>query len=367
MLAVLLVMALAAIFALIVVGAVHSLQVVERSDAAGWRAESLADQAVSAVTGALRWRPGAVSGTTEGGGADARQSWSASWTPARPVAGGMWPRLEVRVASAAGSARRDDRLTMELRAEPWVMGVTSRGDAEIDAPLVVSGSGVYVGGCLRGREHVSFAQDGGPLTPAGDPADCVRGYVYPAAAVHGGAGIFATGEEIHESSQADLYPLDTDDHAGPAVREQWLAAPPAEFLAAAAAAATPAGAALNGTRLRLDEITTPAGADAAGGTCIVLSPVDEVTIEGTASAESGRLLIVIRGDAVLGEPGETVAFSGGLVVRGHLLVRGGLLLEGSLHAGSLTITAPSRVSVAPDWRQRPVAGACRPTVVEYED
>ena len=367
MLAALLVMVLAAIFALVVVGAVHSLQVVERSDAAGWRAESLAEDAVSAVTGALRWHPGVVSGTTEGGDADARQAWSATWAPALPVAGEVWPRLEVRVTSAAGSARRDDRLTMELRAEPWAMGVTCRGDVEIEAPLVVAGSGVYVGGCLRGREYVSFAQDGGPVTTAGDPADCVRGEVHPPAAVHGGAGIFATGAEIHESSLSELYPLDTDDHAGSPVREQWLAPPSAEVLAAAEAAATPAGLALSGTRLRLDEIAAPAGADAAGGTCIVLPAVDEVTIEGTAPAESGRLLIVIRGDAILGEPGETVAFSGGLVVRGHLLVRGGLLLDGSLHAGSLTIAAPSRVSVAPDWRRRPVAGACRPTVVEYQD
>ncbi len=232
---------------------------------------------------------------------------------------------------------------------------------------MVSGSGVYVGGCLRGRDYVSFAADAGPVTPAGDPADCVRGEVYPAAAVHGGAGIFAAGVEIHESSPGEVYPLDTDDHAGSAVREQWLAAPTAEFLVAAAAAATPAGAALDGTRLRLDEIATTAGADADGGTCIVLPPVDEVTIEGTASPESGRLFIVVRGDAVIGEPGETVAFSGGLVVRGRLLVRGGLLLEGSLHAGSLAIAAPSRVTIAPDWRRRPIAGACRPTVVEYGD
>ena len=68
----------------------------------------------------------------------------------------MWPRLRVRVSAAAGGARRDDELTMELRAEPWAMGVTCSGDAEIRAPLEVSGSGVYVGGCLRGREQVGF-------------------------------------------------------------------------------------------------------------------------------------------------------------------------------------------------------------------
>ncbi len=107
MLAVLLVMVLAAIFALVVVGAVHSLQVVERSDAAGWRAESLAEQAVSAVNGALRWRPGAVSGTTGGGDADVRQSWRASWTPTAPVVGDVWPRLRVHVSG--GCRERQER------------------------------------------------------------------------------------------------------------------------------------------------------------------------------------------------------------------------------------------------------------------
>ena len=50
MLAALLIMVLAATFALIVVGAVHSLQVVERSDAAGRRAERAAGKAVTATT-----------------------------------------------------------------------------------------------------------------------------------------------------------------------------------------------------------------------------------------------------------------------------------------------------------------------------
>ena len=365
MLAALLIMVLATTFALIVVGAVHSLQVIERSDAAGRRVERAAGKAVTATTRMLRWRPGAWSDTVEGQDLSSRESWQATWAPAPPVAGAVWPRLRVRVSAAAGGARRDDELTMELRAEPWAMGVTCLGDAEIRTPLEVSGSGVYVGGCLRGREQVGFLQGAGPVTPAGDPGDGVRGDVFPAAAVRGGAGVFAEGIEIHEAPERGHYPLDTDDHAGQAVPEEWLAAPSAEFLASAAAEAASPGAALSGDRLSLDELVTPAGADASGGTCILVPAMDEVTIDGSAPPAAGRLLLVVRGDAVLGEPGETVAFSGGLVVCGHLLVRGGLHLDGSLHAGSMTIDGPTRIDAPPDWRQRPLPGAAVPTLLEY--
>ena len=57
MLAVLLIMVLAATFALVVVGAVHSLQVVEGADAAGWRATAAEGRALAAVVRSLRWHP----------------------------------------------------------------------------------------------------------------------------------------------------------------------------------------------------------------------------------------------------------------------------------------------------------------------
>jgi len=93
--------------------------------------------------------------------------------------------------------------------------------------------------------------------------------------------------------------------------------------------------------------------------------MDEVTIDGSTPPAVGRLLLVVRGDAVLGEPGGTVAFSGGLVVCGHLLVRGGLRLDGSLHAGSMTIDGPTRIDVSPAWRQRPLTGVAIPTLLEH--
>jgi hypothetical protein len=365
LLAAVLIMVLAATFALVLLGAVRSRQAVERSDAAAWRAEAAVTRAVSAVTAGLRWRPGAQSGAMESEGVHERESWRAAWAPAPPVAGAVWPRLRVRVEAASGEARRDDELTMELQAEPWATGVTCRGDAEIDAPLEVCGSGVYVGGCLRGRENVAFAAASGPAAPGGGAADIVRGEVFPDAAVHGGAAIFAGGVEIHEHSEPGIYARDTDRHAGQAVPEEWLAEPPAEFIAAASTAAAPPGDALQGARLSLAEIQLPAGADLTGGSCVLVPPMDEVTVEGSPPPEAGPLLVVVRGDAVVGQPGETVTLSGGLVVCGRLLVRGALRLEGSLHAGSLTIVGPTHISVSPGWRQRPLSGAAAPTVLEH--
>ncbi len=183
--------------------------------------------------------------------------------------------------------------------------------------------------------------------------------------MHGGVGIFALGTEIHEAPDAASYALDTDRHAGLPVPEDWLVGPSAEFLLAASASAGSAGAALTDAGLHLDQIGAATGADAMTGRCILLPPLDEVTLVGSLDPAAGRLLIVVPGDATIGSPGETTVLSGGLVVCGRLRVRGEFLLDGSLHAGSIAIDAPTRVSVRTDWRERPLAGATVMTIVEH--
>ncbi len=366
MLAALLIMVLAATFALVIVAAVHGMQSVESSDASAWRAQSLERTSLARMSSLLRWRP-LLSGSAEAGDDAAGQSWSAVWTPATSVAGDRWPRLRVDVSTVAGKARKQDVLTVLLRAESWASGVTCAGDLEVNAPLVVKGSGVYVAGCLRGRENVSFEEAPGvvPGLVAEGPADVVHGDVYPAAAVHGGAGIFAAGVEIHESTDDASYALDTDRHAGLTAPEDWLVGPSAEFLVAASAAAEPAGPALTDATLHLDQIDAATGAATITGRCILLPPLDEVVLDGSQHAAAGRLLIIVPGDAVVGAPGTTTVISGGLVVCGRLSVRGELFLDGSLHANSLVVDAPATVSVLPDWRDRPISGAAVMTIVEH--
>jgi len=359
MLAALLIMVLAATFALAVVAAVQALHTVERADAGVRRAAVLEGRALEAAAHTLRWDPAAATGSATGHDA-AGDSWQVGWAPALPVAGDEWPRLRVAVATRAGRSQVARELTLELRAEPWAAGVTCVDDAEVSAELTVSGSGVYVGGCLRGRENVRFVPDAGP------PADRVRGALFPTAAVHGGAGIYARGAEIHAAGAGAEFPDDTDRHEGSPVEPEWLRAPGAEFLAAAALEAVPAAPWVRDGRLRLDEIP-PAPPGAAAGRCLLLAGADEFVIEGAAPPAAGRLLLVVEGDAVVGQPGAPVELAGGLVVLGRLTVRGSLDLAGSLHARSLSVAAPTRVANSVNWRRLQLPGATLPVVVERGD
>jgi hypothetical protein len=362
MLAALLVGVLAAAFALVVVGAVHAVQSVEGADAAARRATAAEGPALAALARSLRWRPSALSGAGEGGDPRTVGAWRVSWTPEPAVAGDAWPRVAAQVVTSAGRARHRDDLVFDLRSESWAIGVTCAADADIAAPLTVCGSGVYLGGCLRGRENVAFVAGAG----TGSPADDVRGDLFPAAAVHGGAGIFARGVEIHEDpSVLGEFPDDSDRHAGRSVPETWLAGPAVEFLLAAAVEAATPGRALRGGVLRLDQLTSAGSGELTGGRCLLLPQTDEVVIEGSPPADAGRLLVIATGDAVLGSPGETVRLSGGIVVGGCLEVRGPLVLDGTLHAGSLRVEAPTDIHVASTWRETPLAGATLPTLVAH--
>jgi hypothetical protein len=362
MLAALLVVVLAATFALVVVGAVRAVQSVEGADAAARRATAAEGSAVAAVTRALRWRPSIVTGANEGGDPGSGGSWRVSWAPAPFVVGDAWPRVAAHTETTAGRARHRDDLIFDLRRESWAMGVTCAGDADVAEPLTVYGSGLYVGGCLRGRENVVFASTAG----SGTPADAVRGEVFPVAAVHGGVGIFASSGEIHDGRSASgEFPDDSDRHAGVPVPEAWLAGPSVEFLLAGGVEATAPGSALSGGVLRLDQISPAAGAETSGGRCILLPQMDEVAIKGSPPADAGRLLVIATGDAVLGSPEGIVRLAGGVVVGGCLEVHGTVVIEGTLHAGSLRVEAPLDVVVEPTWRQAPLSGATAPTLVAH--
>ncbi len=63
--------------------------------------------------------------------------------------------------------------------------------------------------------------------------------------MHGGAGIFARGVEIHEPGGTGEFPDDTDRHVGLPVPEAWLAGPSVEFLLAAESEAAHPGPALS--------------------------------------------------------------------------------------------------------------------------
>ena len=364
MLAALLIGVLAATFALAVVAAVHVTQVVGASDASAWRAGVVRGRATDAALTAIRWSPADVSGALKGRDERQNEAWSAIWEPAPPGATSPWSRRHVRVIAAHGGARRRDDLTVECRAEEWATGVTCAGDAEFAAPFVVAGSGVYAGGCVRGREHVALVGGAAGITTSGEPADCCRGEDAPAA-VHAAAGIFRDGVEVHDAASPATYPHDGDRHTGEDLPAAWVCGPSPEFLVAAAESAEAPGAALAGAVLRLDELAPATSEGLLTGRCLLLPRGGEVRIEGEAPVDAGALLIVVQGDAVVGHPGGRVSLRGALVVCGRLSVGGDFRLDGSLHAGSLETRYPVSVTVEPDWRERLLPGTLRPVVTEH--
>jgi hypothetical protein len=267
------------------------------------------------------------------------------------------------IAEHGGSRRRDD-LTVECRAEEWATGLSCTGDAEFAAPFVVAGSGVYVGGCVRGREHVTFIAGSAGTTTSGVPADRCRGED-AAAAVHAVAGIFREGVEVHDPSCPVSHPDDRDRHTSDTVPAEWVSGPSPGFLAVASEEAEAPGAALADGVLRLDAVAPATASGLLAGRCLLVPRGDEVWIEGAAPAEAGPLLLVVQGDAVVGQPGGSVSLRGALVVCGRLTIRGDFHLQGSLHAGGLETRAPVSVTVGPDWRERLLPGAVRPVVTEH--
>ena len=352
LLAVLVVMVLAATFALAVAGAVHSLQLVEAADADAGRASRLEATATGQVLRHLRWAPIQASGSSSGADAALQEQWTCG------ASGAAFEEADTAAkAHVAGAA------TVEMRVEDWAVGVSCEHDADVAARLTVSGSGLYVGGCLRGREEVSFGVGGAGLTADGRPVDGARGADCPVAAAHAGAGIFAGGAEVHDPPVA-VYADDGDQHAGTPPLPAWVTGPSAEFLAAAQSEATPVGDALYDGSLHLDAIRAADPSEMVAGRCIVVTGLDEVTIEGMAAEDAGPLLVIVTGDAVIGQPGVPVLLRGGLVVCGRMRVRSEFRLDGTLHAGSLEVDAATAVTVPADWRDRPLPGAARPVVVE---
>jgi hypothetical protein len=363
LLAVLLLVVLAAIFVLVVVGAVHALQVVQTADAQAGRAATLETEGVAEVLGHLRWAPLQTTGSLSGAEPVRREQWTADWESAPPVVSSAWPRRRLRVVASASSARRTRTATIELRTEEWAVGVSCEHDAEIDAPLSITGAGLYIGGALRGREHVGFMPGDAGVTSEGRPVDGARGDGSFVAAAHSVAGIFAEGAERHETEPAG-FPDDGDQHAGMAAPASWVAGPSPQVLAAAAGEGQSPGVAWAAGTLRLDAVGPADPSQALSGRCLVVPSGDEAIIEGCAPADAGPLLVVVPGDAVIGQPGERVVLRGGIVVCGRLRVRGELVLDGPLHAGSLVVSADTAVTVPAGWRDRPLPGAARPVVVE---
>ncbi len=374
LLAALVVTALAAVFAAAAVAAVSARQSIVGADVANVRAQAGAKQALARVCLELRRHPAALEGELSSAATSAAdEAWQARWVAAGAGAGTVWPAVVVRVEATRGAARRRLSATVQLRAEPVPQGVVTGGDVELEAPLRVIGSGLYCGGCLRGREWLELGSldAAGAATP---PADGVHGDVWPQAGVHALGNEWAAGEEIHAGLGSDAqWPFDTDMHTGDNEVAPFVAAPDASLLIALRDAAVAPGAALQDGVLDLAglPLSPPPGAEAGpgGDGYIVAIPVavgTELRLVGARPPGACPMVLVVQGAAAMGEPGAPTALGGALLVLGSLRVCGPSVVAGHLFARDILVSAPLSVELAGDWRLRPLAGLASPVLVSLD-
>jgi type II secretory pathway pseudopilin PulG len=374
LLAALVVTALAAVFAAAAVAAVSARQSIVGADVANARAQAGVKQALARVCLELRRHPAALEGELSSSATTAGDAtWRASWASADWVAGAAWPAVIVRAEATRGAARKGLSAVLQLRAEPVPQGLVTGGDAELQAPLRLTGSGLYCGGCLRGREWLEL----GSLDPAGavtPPPDGVHGDVWPQAAVHALGGEWAAGEEIHAGLGSDAqWPFDTDMHTGDNEVSRLVAAPEAAFLIALRDAAVAPGAALHNGVLDLSQLplSRPPGAAFGGwddGYVVVATAAEDAELRLVGARQPGAcpVVLVVQGATGLGEPGIATAFDGALLVLGSLHVRGPSILGGHLFARDLLVSAPLSLTLPGDWRLRQLAGLVSPEVVSLD-
>jgi hypothetical protein len=197
LLAALVVVVLAALFAATAVAAVTARHSIGAADRGGSRADAAAWQALDEQTARLRWRP---------------------WAADAPLSAAAWPTQDIIVQGEARGSFSEVRAEVELRLPRWCAGLVTGGDVELEAPVTGVNSGAYVGGSLRGREQGECGPE--PSVPGlVGPADLVRGNLWAVCAVHALGGIWAAAEEIHEAAGGSgvinpAYAADTDVHSG---------------------------------------------------------------------------------------------------------------------------------------------------------
>jgi len=374
LLATLVVTALAAVFAAAAVAAVSARQSIVGADVANVRAQAGAKQALARVCLELRRHPAALQGELASSAVSSGDaSWQANWVAADTAAGSMWPAAAVQIEGSCGDARKRLSVVLQLRAEPVPQGLVTAVDVELQAPLRVTGSGLYCGGCVRGREWLEFGSPG-PAGGATPPADGVHGDVWSQAGVHALGGVWSVGEEIHAGPGAGAeYPYDTDMDTGDNAVSRFVATPDASLLIALRDAAVAPGAALHDGVLDLAQLplARPLGPGAGPGDdgYVVVTTVAEgadLRLVGARPPGACPIVLVVQGAAALGEPGVPTAFDGALLVLGSLRVCGPSVLGGHLFARDLLVSAPLSVELAGDWRMSQLAGLVSPVLVSLD-
>jgi hypothetical protein len=369
LLAALVITCLAGVFAASCVCAIGARIDVAAADAEAARAQATLQRGLDDACCRLRTSPSVRDGTFGAVPQDQEdESWKAVWTNL-PAAAGGFPQVGVDLEAGAGTARARLSTVVELRAEACAQGIVVSQDAELRAPVDVTGSGVYCGGSVRGREWLRFGDDAATSSGSSSAVDGVHGDRWPVAGVHAAGGIWAAGQEIHESASAGPWSSDTDTHTGETGITTLSDPPSADLVCFLRERAVASGEALSDDVLDLsglpDDPPGPGSPEAgAGGYVVFIQPEDAgVNVIGERAAGACPLTLVVDGDAQIGYTGHETRMEGALVVLGALDVAGPLWLDGHLEARSLRIRAPAHLVTSADWRQHPEAGLAVPTIL----
>jgi hypothetical protein len=365
LLAALVIMALAAVFAATSVAAVLARQTVAAADGSAARAASLERRALDIACLAARRGGWAGGNGVASGAAGEGGRWRADWSLATHPSAAGWPEFTVSAAGAFGRANRSVATVVQLRQEPFACGLVVFGDAEVAAPLEVDGSGLYCGGSVRGREWVSFGPGGGA-----PPPDGVHGELWQQAGVHALGGIWVRGAEEHGGG-APPAPEDTDTDTAVNAVMSAVSAPSAEWLDTVNGWADVPGGALDQGVLRLNLLPSardPLDGRGPGSGFIFWIPPGDAPVRVTGVRPSGwcPVLLVSDADLILGDPALDTSFDGAVVASGRLDVEGRTSIGGSMYAGTLRVAGQLTVAVAPEWRSRPIPGLALPVIIAIE-
>jgi hypothetical protein len=251
---------------------------------------------------------------------------------------------------------------VQLRREPFTQGPVVGGDVELDGALIVDGAGVYCGGCVRGREWVTFP------TVSGVPAvDSVHAQQWPLAGVHALGGIWTRGDEEHGGA-SPAPATDTDTHSAVNEVVRAVTAPSRDWWDTVHSWAEPPGSALEDGVLRLDRL--PAVGSAANarspssGVIVWLPPSDPpVRVLGERPPGWCPVLVVSVADVTFGGPSMLTSFTGAVVAGGRLEIAGDTTIEGGLYAGTLHVAGSLNVETGVSWRSLDTPGLIDPVIV----
>ena len=363
LLAALVIVVLAGTFAALCIATVSARQEISGVDRRAATATAAINEGLDDVCDQLRWLPQTRSGTRRSApGTGSR--WAATWRPAVPAAAGT-PRLTLDLTSMDARARRSLQAIVELRPEASSQGVVVSGDVDLRAPTTVSGSGFYTGGCLRGRQWLSFTS-GDLAAPSAPPRDEVHPEMWSMASVRALGSIWADGHEIHAPGEASERTDDTDTHTPEDGLADLTRAFDPDLLCALSEQAIPPGDALIDGVLDLTRLPARPSSGGVESIVVFVRPVADATllIVGARSAADCPLVLIVDGDACFGLPDSTpILARGALVVAGGLRVRGPTRYAGHVHAQQLLIDAPMHFEVPRDWREHPLPGLTEPVIV----